>query len=87
MIIDPHPAVVGPAAIVKKLVEDNRAPNMTHEVVSVHTLPQADGTIVVMVRGVINAPQWHDPESFAELFVLVKDGGSYYVGHDISMEF
>ncbi|MEV0350618.1 ketosteroid isomerase family protein [Nonomuraea sp. NPDC050680] len=82
--IDGIPPAVGPAAIVKML-GDNVYPydEMEQELCVNHAVPQADGTIIVMVTGQTTCYLFIAPAIFAELFVLKQDSGSYYIAHQV----
>ncbi|MGW6497769.1 ketosteroid isomerase family protein [Nonomuraea angiospora] len=75
---------VGPAAIVEML--GNRVysyDKMEQEVFVIHAVPQADGTITVMVTGQMTCSLFIAPAIFAEIFVLKQDSGSYYIAHQV----
>ncbi|MER6949197.1 nuclear transport factor 2 family protein [Nonomuraea sp. NPDC000554] len=70
----------GAAAIAEKLAGLSFV-NVKHEVQTKDAQPAADGAILVLVTGVIEADG--SPFKFAQTFVLMQDGGSYYVANDV----
>ncbi|MER6007124.1 nuclear transport factor 2 family protein [Nonomuraea angiospora] len=73
---------VGPAAIVEYLDEYvYLGEELEHKVHYIDAVPQAGGTVAVLASGAL---MWPDapPMLFAEMFVLMQDGGSYYVGNE-----
>ncbi|MGV9381957.1 nuclear transport factor 2 family protein [Nonomuraea sp. NPDC003707] len=76
--------VVGPAAIVEYLGSNlYLGDGLEHALHTFSAAPLAGGTIVVLATGALTWPDGRSPLLFAETFVLMQDGGSYYVARDI----
>ncbi|RVD89773.1 uncharacterized protein DFL_000766 [Arthrobotrys flagrans] len=56
---------------------------VVHEVATKDAQPIPGGGIVVLVTGALKVDDQPAPLSFAQTFILLLEGGSYYVSHDI----
>ncbi|KAK6512899.1 Nuclear transport factor 2 [Arthrobotrys conoides] len=54
-----------------------------HQVATKDAQPIPGGGIVVLVTGALKVDDSPAPLNFAQTFILLPEGGSYYVSHDI----
>ncbi|KAG0173169.1 Nuclear transport factor 2 [Apophysomyces sp. BC1034] len=73
----------GVTNIVEKLVSLPFA-KVAHKVTTIDAQPStANGSIIVIVTGVLLIDEEQNPQMFSQTFQLVPEGGSYYVFNDI----
>ncbi|KAK6507582.1 Nuclear transport factor 2 [Arthrobotrys musiformis] len=72
----------GDSAITEKLV-GLPFQKVEHQVATKDAQPLATGGIVVLVTGALKVDDSPAPLSFAQTFILLPDGGTFYVAHDI----